>query len=79
MALHPVAVAADVDDLAAMHQPVAARFGPGERHRAPIPWRSDNGNIYTALDMLITAEWLAIAPVSARAGSPRWNGVSEAF
>ena len=62
-----------------MRRAVAARFGAGERPDAPIQWLSDNGSIYTALETVITAERLHLAPITTPAASPESNGMSEAF
>ena len=69
--------ASDIQEL--MHRSVASRFGPGGRPDAPIQWLSDNGSIYTALDTIITAERLHLAPITTPAASPESNGMSEAF
>lgn len=62
-----------------MQQAVAARFGPGARPDAPLQWLSDNGSIYTAIETVITAEWLHLVPITTPAQSPESNGMSEAF
>jgi putative transposase len=69
--------ASDIQEL--MRRAVAARFGAGERPDAPIQWLSDNGSIYTALETVITAERLHLAPITTPAASPESNGMSEAF
>ena len=58
---------------------VACRFGHGNRANSPIQWLSDNGSIYTALDTVIAAERLNLAPITTPAMSPQSNGMSEAF
>lgn len=40
---------------------------------------SDNGSIYTAIETVITAERLGLAPVTTPAYIPQSNGMSEAF
>lgn len=67
----------DIQNL--MAQAVAKRFGEGNRADRPIQWLSDNGSIYTALDTVITAERLNLAPITTPAMSPQSNGMSEAF
>jgi putative transposase len=62
-----------------MQHAVAARFGDRGRPDVPIPWLSDNGSIYTALDTLLTAERLHLVPITTPAASPQSNGMSEAF
>lgn len=62
-----------------MTMAVARRFGDGKRSDSPIQWLSDNGSIYTALDTVITAERLKLAPITTPAMSPQSNGMSEAF
>ena len=81
-ALATVAAARDLfgtDIQQLMQQAVTTRFGAGERPSAPVQWLSDNGSIYTALDTLITAERLHLAPITTPAASPESNGMSEAF
>jgi len=68
--------ATDVQQL--LTQAVHARFGaarPNER----VQFLSDNGSIYTAIDTVITAERLGLAPMTTPAYSPQSNGMSEAF
>lgn len=62
-----------------MARAVAKRFGEGNRATCPVQWLSDNGSIYTALDTVITAERLNLAPITTPARSPQSNGMSEAF
>jgi putative transposase len=62
-----------------MRQAVARRFGDGNRAESPVQWLSDNGSIYTALDTVITAERLNLAPITTPVMSPQSNGMSEAF
>lgn len=62
-----------------MRKAAANRFGEGTRADRPIQWLSDNGSIYTALDTVITAERLNLAPITTPAMSPQSNGMSEAF
>ena len=62
-----------------MRKAAANRFGEGNRADRPIQWLSDNGSIYTALDTVITAERLNLAPITTPAMSPQSNGMSEAF
>ena len=69
--------ARDIQSL--MRKAVAKRFGDGNRADNPIQWLSDNGSIYTALDTVITAEKLNLAPITTPAMSPQSNGMSEAF
>jgi putative transposase len=69
--------AGDIQSL--MEKAVARRFGEGNRACYPIQWLSDNGSIYTALDTVITAERLNLAPITTPARSPQSNGMSEAF
>jgi putative transposase len=61
-----------------MHAAVAARLG-GDRPLAPVQWLSDNGGMYTALETVICAERLGLAPVTTPAYSPQSNGMAEAF
>ena len=61
-----------------MHAAVAARFGEA-RPLAPVQWLSDNGGMYTALETVICAERLGLAPVTTPAYSPESNGMAEAF
>lgn len=70
-------LARDIQQL--MQQAVASRFGVGARPDTPLQWLSDNGSIYTALDTLLTAERLHLAPITTPAASPESNGMSEAF
>ena len=44
-----------------------------------MKWLSDNGSIYTALDTVITAERLNLAPITTPAMSAQSNGMSKAF
>ena len=60
-----------------MQRAIAARFGVVAPH--PVQWLSDNGSIYTALDTVITAERLALVPITTPKASPESNGMSEAF
>jgi len=46
---------------------------------APIQWLSDNEGIYTALETVIAAEKLNLAPITTPVASPESNGMSEAF
>lgn len=69
--------ATDIQQL--MSGAVANRFGEGSRPRTPIQWLTDNGSIYTALDTVIAAERLNLAPITTPAMSPQSNGMSEAF
>ena len=69
--------ARDIQSL--MAKAVAKRFGEGNRPERAIQWLSDNGSIYTALDTVITAERLNLAPITTPARSPQSNGMSEAF
>ena len=68
--------AADVQQL--LMQAVHARFG-AVRPSAPVQFLSDKGSIYTAIDTVITAERLGLAPVTTPAYSPQSNGMAEAF
>ena len=61
-----------------MRRAVAARFGDG-RPAAPIQWLSDNESMYTALETVIQAERLNLAPITTPTRSPQSNGMSEAF
>lgn len=61
-----------------MHDAVAARFGDA-RPLSPVQWLSDNGGMYTALETVICAERLGLAPVTTPAYSPESNGMAEAF
>jgi putative transposase len=61
-----------------MHVAAAARFGDA-RPLAPVQWLSDNGGMYTALETVICAERLGLAPVTTPAYSPESNGMAEAF
>ncbi len=67
---------ADIREL--MRRAVAARFGPA-RPPAPVQWLSDNESMYTALETVIAAERLNLAPITTPARSPQSNGMSEAF
>ena len=58
---------------------MAKRFGEHNRAGGLIQWLSDNGSIYTALDTVIMAERLNLAPITTPAMSPQSNGMSEAF
>jgi putative transposase len=69
--------ATDIQQL--MSSAVAHRFGEGNRPHTPIQWLTDNGSIYTALDTVIAAERLNLAPITTPAMSPQSNGMSEAF
>jgi putative transposase len=69
--------ATDIQQL--MSGAVANRFGEGSRPHTPIQWLTDNGSIYTALDTVIAAERLNLAPITTPAMSPQSNGMSEAF
>lgn len=66
------------DVRALMRQAVAARFGAG-RAEPPVQWLSDNEGMYTALETVIAAERLGLAPVTTPAYSPESNGMAEAF
>lgn len=68
--------AADIQQL--MRQAVQQRFGEARPAR-PIQWLSDNGSIYTALDTVVVAEQLGLAPITTPICSPESNGMSEAF
>ncbi len=57
---------------------VRHRFGD-LRPAQPIQWLSDNGTIYTALETVIAAEQLGLAPITTPVRSPESNGISEAF
>lgn len=46
-----------------MHAAAAARFGEA-RPLTPVQWLSDNGGMYTALETVICAERLGLAPVT---------------
>ena len=61
-----------------MQQSVCYRF-EGFEPDEPVQWLSDNGGVYTALETLITAEKLGLAPITTPAYSPQSNGMSEAF
>lgn len=61
-----------------MRDAVGCRFEDGQASE-PVQWLSDNGGIYTALETLITAEKLGLAPITTPAYSPQSNGMSEAF
>jgi putative transposase len=67
---------ADVREL--MRRAVAARFGGGVPAR-PIQWLSDNEGMSTALETVISAERLGLAPITTPVRSPESNGMSEAF
>jgi putative transposase len=69
--------ATDIQQL--MERAVAKRFGEHNRAGGLIQWLSDNGSIYTALDTVIMAERLNLAPITTPAMSPQSNGMSEAF
>ena len=79
-----LAFVASAHDLAArdiqrlMQQAVQRRFGDQRPPRA-IQWLSDNGSIYTALDTVVVAEQLGLAPITTPICSPESNGMSEAF
>ena len=66
------------DIRALMRAAVAARF-PAGRAEPAVQWLSDNEGMYTALDTVITAERLGLAPVTTPAYSPQSNGMAEAF
>jgi putative transposase len=66
------------DIRALMRQAVAARF-PAGRAEPPVQWLSDNEGMYTALETVIAAERLGLAPVTTPAYSPESNGMAEAF
>jgi len=66
------------DIRALIGQAVAARFGEG-RPPTPVQWLSVNESMYTALETVIAAERLNLAPVTTPAYSPQSNGLSEAF
>lgn len=61
-----------------MQQAVCYRF-EGLKPVEPLQWLSDNGGVYTALETLIAAEKLGLAPITTPAYSPQSNGMSEAF
>ena len=61
-----------------MYAAVAARFGEA-RPLAPVQWLSDHGGMYTALETVICAERLGLAPVTTPAYSPESNGMAEAL
>jgi putative transposase len=67
---------ADIREL--MRAAVAARFGAGPA-APPVQWLSDNEGMYTALETVICAERLGLAPVTTPAYSPESNGMAEAF
>ncbi|GJG89299.1 integrase [Gemmatimonadetes bacterium T265] len=71
------------DIRALMGQAVAARFGEGRfgegRATPPVQWLSDNEEVYTALETVIAAERVGLAPVTTPAYSPESNGTAEAF
>ncbi|MEO6332488.1 MAG: hypothetical protein ABIP09_08070 [Gemmatimonadaceae bacterium] len=69
--------AADIQSL--IGKAVGKRFGDGNRANNQIQWLSDNGSIYTALETVIAAERLNLAPITTPAMSPQSNGMSEAF
>ena len=69
---------AGVDIRALMHAAVTARFSGGRAEPA-VQWLSDNEGMYTALETVITAERLGLAPVTTPAYSPQSNGMAEAF
>lgn len=68
--------ARDIQQL--MRDAVYYRFD-GYKPTDPVQWLSDNGGIYTALETLIAAEKLGLAPITTPAYSPQSNGMSEAF
>jgi putative transposase len=61
-----------------MRDATQARFGVA-RPLSPVQWLSDNGGMYTALETVICAERLGLAPVTTPAYSPESNGMAEAF
>lgn len=61
-----------------MRQAVAARF-PAGRAEPALQWFSDNEGMYTALEMVIAAQRLGLAPIITPAYSPESNGMAEAF
>ena len=61
-----------------MRQTVFARFG-NAKPEVPIEWLSDNEGIYTALETVIQAEQLNLAPIPTPVASPESNGMAEAF
>jgi transposase InsO family protein len=61
-----------------MRKTVFARFG-NMKPAVPIEWLSDNEGIYTALDTVIEAERLGLAPITTPVASPESNGMAEAF
>ncbi len=63
---------------ALMRAAVTARFPAGPA-RPVVQWLSDNESIYTALETLVVAEQLHLAPITTPARSPQSNGMSEAF
>jgi transposase InsO family protein len=69
---------AGADIRALMHAAVAARFPVG-RADPVVQWLSDNEGMYTALETVITAERLGLAPVTTPAYRPQSNGMAEAF
>lgn len=58
---------------------VPALFGADGRAAVPIPWLSDNGSVFTALDTVITAERLHVFPITTPASSHQCNGMSAAL
>lgn len=67
------------DNQRLMHDAVVLRFGDGCRPNAPIPFLSDNGSIYTALDTICTAERLNLERITTLKAIPESHGMSEDF
>jgi transposase InsO family protein len=61
-----------------MRRTVFARFG-NAKPAVPVEWLSDNEGIYTALETVIQAEQLNLAPITTPVASPESNGMAEAF
>lgn len=61
-----------------MRRTVFARYG-NRKPEVPIEWLSDNEAIYTALETVIQAEQLGLAPITTPVASPESNGMAEAF
>ncbi len=66
------------DIRALMYAAVAARFSAARAEPA-VQWLSDNEGMYTALETVVAAERLGLAPVTTPAYSPQSNGMAEAF
>ena len=67
------------DIRAVMTGAVHKRFPREVRVDDPIQFLSDNGGQYTALETVIRAEELGLAPITTPPASPESNGMSEAF